>query len=117
MRRKQPGRKRRDFGRLDVLVNNAGNAILRRLRNKLEELDRVLISSRAPSSRAGSAEAHEERRPHHHDWLVLGEVYDAGCALLGHEGSSEDLPLGVVQGGGDPGHHGHNIQPGRSTRI
>ena len=61
------------FGRLDVLVNNAGTAIPKTFEETtLEEMDRVIdINVRGTLRRdAGSAEAHEERRPHHHDRLV-----------------------------------------------
>ena len=63
------------FGRLDVLVNNAGTAIPKTFEETtLEELDRVIdINVRGTLRRdAGGAEAHEERRPHHHDRLVRG---------------------------------------------
>jgi NAD(P)-dependent dehydrogenase (short-subunit alcohol dehydrogenase family) len=63
------------FGRLDVLVNNAGTAIPK----KFEE---TTLEERGPHDRhqhprrirrdAGSAKAHEARRPHHHDRLLPG---------------------------------------------
>ncbi len=54
------------FGRLDVLVNNAGTAIPKPFEEAtLEEMDRVLdINVRV--------EAHEERRSRHHDRFGRG---------------------------------------------
>ena len=65
------------FGRLDVLVNNAGTAIPKPFEETtLEEMDRVIdINIRGVLRRdAGGAEAHEGRRPHHHDRLVRGRA-------------------------------------------
>ena len=65
------------FGRLDVLVNNAGTAIPKTFEETtLEEMDRVLRHQRARRIRsdAGGAEAHEERRSHHFDRLVRGRA-------------------------------------------
>src|SRR3984893_7066026 len=69
------------FGRLDVLVNNAGTAVAKRFEETtLEELDRLIdVNVRGHLRRdAGGTEANEERRPHHHDrmppslalWLI-----------------------------------------------
>ncbi len=33
-------------------------------------------------------------------------------ALLGHQGSGEDVHSGVVKGGGEPGHHGQQCSTG-----
>jgi 3-oxoacyl-[acyl-carrier protein] reductase len=63
------------FGRLDVLVNNAGTAIPKTFaETTLEEMDRVLdINVRGVFvATQGSSEAHEERRTHHHDWFGRG---------------------------------------------
>jgi 3-oxoacyl-[acyl-carrier protein] reductase len=65
------------FGRLDVLVNNAGTVIPKRFEETtLEEMDRVIdINVRGTFVRhASGAEAHAERRPHHHDRLVRGRA-------------------------------------------
>ena len=63
------------FGRLDVLVNNAGTAIPKPFEETtLEELDRVIainIRGVFVATQAGT-EAHEQRRPHHHDRLGRG---------------------------------------------
>ena len=108
------------FGRLDVLVNNAGTAIPKRFEETtLEELDRADRHQRPRHLRrdAGGAEAHEERRPHHHDRLVRGRACHGARpgALLGHEGSGQDVHSGVVQRGGEPGHHGQQ-RPAGSDR-
>ena len=63
------------LGRLDVLVNNAGTAIPKKFEEAtLEELDRVIRHQHAWHARhnAGGAEAHERRRPHHHDRFLRG---------------------------------------------
>ncbi len=73
------------FGRLDVLVNNAGTAIPKKFEETtLEEMDRVI------------------------DINVRGRADDdaRSGALLGHEGSRQDVYSGVVQRSGEPGHHG-----------
>ena len=60
------------FGGLDVLVNNAGTAIPKPFaETTLEEMDRVIdINVRGVFVATQAAlEAHEERRPHHHDRL------------------------------------------------
>ena len=63
------------YGRLDVLVNNAGTAIPKPFEEAtLEEMNRVIdINIRGVyRSHAGGAEAHEERRSHHLDRLGRG---------------------------------------------
>src|SRR5207249_5170186 len=57
---------------------------------------------------AGSAQAHEARRSHHHDRLVRGRTCPRAWAgsLLGHEGRGEDVQSGVVQRSRHPGYHG-----------
>jgi len=63
------------FGRLDVLVNNAGTAIPKPFEETtLQEMDRVLdINVRGVFvATAGRAEAHEERRSRHHDRFGRG---------------------------------------------
>ena len=105
------------FGRLDVLVNNAGTAIPKRFEETtLEELDRLIsINVRgAFSCDAGGAEAHAKRRPHHHDRLGRGRARpDARPrALLGHKGSDQDVRSRVVQRGGKAGHHSQQYPAG-----
>src|SRR4030095_132604 len=102
------------FGRLDVLVNNAGTAIPKPFEETtLDEMDRVIdINVRAPlvatGRDAGSAQAHEAGRSHHHDRLVRGRTCPGARAgrLLGHEGRGEDVQSGVVQRSREPGDHG-----------
>src|SRR5260370_19257117 len=58
------------FGRLDVLVNNAGTAIPKTFEETtLEEMDRVInINVRGILATTQAAlKPHEERRSHHHD--------------------------------------------------
>ena len=64
------------FGRLDVLVNNAGTAIPKTFEETtLEEMDRSPAQHQRPCGvhrDAGSAKAHEARRSHHHDRFRRG---------------------------------------------
>ena len=94
-----------NFGRLDVLVNNAGTAIPKTFEETtLEEMDRVInINVRGIlSTTQGGAEAHEERRPHHLDRIGRRRARPGSGAgsLLGYEGSRKDLYSGVVQRAG-----------------
>ena len=87
------------FGRLDVLVNNAGTAIPKTFEETtLEEMDRVIdINIRGVLRRdAGGAEAHEGWWPHHHDRLVRGRACRCARAraLRGHKGSRQDVHSG-----------------------
>jgi NAD(P)-dependent dehydrogenase (short-subunit alcohol dehydrogenase family) len=68
----------------------------------------IAIQADAADADAGGAEAHEERRPHHHDRLGRrGACRGArACALRGHEGSRKDIYSGAIQRGREPGHHG-----------
>ena len=62
------------FGRLDVLVNNAGTAIPKNVRGDHAGRDGPHDRHQHPRRirrDAGGAEAHEGWRPHHHDRLVL----------------------------------------------
>ena len=105
------------FGRLDVLVNNAGTAIPKSFAEAtLEELDRVIdINVRGTFVATQAAtEAHEERRPHHHDRLLRGRANDDARpgALFGNEGRREDVHTGIVARGGEPRHHGQQYPAG-----
>ncbi len=62
------------FGRLDVLVNNAGTAIPKTFEEAtLEEMDRVLdVNVRGVHRDTGGAKAHEEWQSHHHDRFSRG---------------------------------------------
>ena len=98
------------FGRLDVLVNNAGTAIPKTFEEAtLEEMDRVIdINIRGVFCRdASGAETHGGRRSHHHDRLERGRacVGARACALLGHEGGREDIYSGAVPRGREPRHY------------
>src|SRR3989454_8815476 len=59
---------------------------------------------------AGSAQAHEAWRSHHHHRLVRGRTCPSAWArsLLGHEGRREDVQSGVGQRRGVPA---HKLQP------
>ena len=105
------------FGRLDVLVNNAGTAIPKPFEETtLEEMDRVIdINVRGVLATTQAALKHmKEGRPHHHDRLGRGRACRCAgaCALLGHEGRRQDVHPGVVQRGREPGHHGQQCAAG-----
>jgi 3-oxoacyl-[acyl-carrier protein] reductase len=79
------------FGRLDVLVNNAGTAIPKPFEETtLEEMDRVIdINIRGGACRGARA-----------------------CALRGHEGSRQDVHSGAGPRNWGPGHHGQQRAAG-----
>ena len=105
------------FGRLDVLVNNAGTAIPKTFEETtLEELDRVIdINVRGTFVATQAALKHLKSGGR---IIMIGSCRRRAChdarlgALLGHEGSRQDVHSGVVQGGGDPGHHGQQCPAG-----
>src|SRR5713101_4894846 len=108
------------FGRLDVLVNNAGTAISENVRDDHARgdgsRDRHQRARRAGRD-AGCAETHEERRSHHHDrvghWRACLDARAGG--LRGYEGSRENVCPGIVQGGRETGYHGQQ-RPAWSDR-
>jgi 3-oxoacyl-[acyl-carrier protein] reductase len=110
------------FGRLDVLVNNAGTAIPKAFEETaLEEVDRVLnINVRGVFAATQAALKHMNEGGR---IIMIGSAVGEPCrcararALRGHEGGRQDVHSGIIQRGRETGHHGHNIQPGRSTRI
>jgi len=83
------------FGRLDVLVNNAGTAIPKPFEEAtLEEMDRVLdINVRGV--------------------FVATQCRGArACPIRGHEGSRQDVHPGPGQRDRKPGHHGQQCAAG-----
>jgi 3-oxoacyl-[acyl-carrier protein] reductase len=104
------------FGRLDVLVNNAGTAIPKRFEETaLEELDRLIdVNVR------GTLVVTQAALKHMKDGgriIMIGSsvgerVLVPGLALLGHEGSRQDVFSGVGQRGREPGYHGQQRPAG-----
>ena len=105
------------FGRLDVLVNNAGTAIPKTFEETtLEEMDRVLdINVRGVFVATQAALKHMKSGGR---IIMIGSSVGervAGarpCALLGHEGSREDIYSGAGQRDREPGHHGQQRAAG-----
>ena len=108
------------FGRLDVLVNNAGTAIPKTFEETtLEEMDRVIdINVRGALVATQAALKHMKSGGR---IIMIGSsvgerVLVPGLgALLGHEGSRQDVYSGVVQRDREPGHHGQQ-RPAGSDR-
>src|ERR1700730_7063309 len=104
------------FGRLDVLVNNAGTAIPKPFEEAtLEELDRVInINIRGVRCDASSPEAHEERRSHHRNrFLRRRTQHDARPhAVFGDKRGRQDVHARLVPRGWCPGHHGQQCPAG-----
>ncbi len=105
------------FGRLDVLVNNAGTAIPKTFEETtLEEMDRVIdINVRGVfvTTQAALKHMNDGGRIIMIGSAVGERVHGArACALLGHEGSREDVHSGVVQRAREPGHHGQQRAAG-----
>jgi NAD(P)-dependent dehydrogenase (short-subunit alcohol dehydrogenase family) len=105
------------FGRLDVLVNNAGTAIPKTFEETtLEEMDRVIdINVRGVFLATQAALKHmKERRSHHHDWFVRGRACPCAraCGLLGHQGGCEDIYSGALQRAREPGYHSEQCAAG-----
>jgi len=95
------------FGRLDVLVNNAARPFQKRSRRR--RWKRWIGCSTSTSRRirrdAGGAEAHEERRSHHHDRSSVGERNNMpGLVPYSATKGRQDVHAGVVQRVG-AGHH------------
>ena len=105
------------FGRLDVLVNNAGTAIPKTFEETtLEEMDRVLdINVRGVFVATQAALKHMKSGGR---IIMIGSsvgervLVPGLVALLGHEGSREDIYSGAVQRGREPGHHGQQRAAG-----
>src|SRR2546421_3131960 len=105
------------FGRLDVLVNNAGTAIPKTFEETTLEENGLRDRHQPPRHAgrdAGGAEAHEERRTHHHD--RVGSRRTCGSAragaVRGHQGSREDVCPELVERAGEPGDHGQQRPAG-----
>jgi 3-oxoacyl-[acyl-carrier protein] reductase len=108
------------FGRLDVLVNNAGTAIPKPFEETtLEEMDRVIdINIRGVFATTQAALKHMNDGGR---IIMVGSavgeraVAPRACALRGHEGSRQDVHPGAVQRGREPGYHGQQ-RPAGSDR-
>ena len=105
------------FGRLDVLVNNAGTAIPKPFEETtLEEMDRVIdINVRGVFVATQAALKHMKSGGR---IIMIGSSVGervAGaraCALLGHEGSRQDVHSGAGPRDREPGHHGQQRAAG-----
>ena len=105
------------FGRLDVLVNNAGTAIPKKFEETtLEELDRVIdINIRGTFVATQAALKHMKSGGR---IIMIGSCVGERAddarpgLLLGHEGCRQDVHAGIVQRGGEPGHHGQQYPTG-----
>ena len=105
------------FGRLDVLVNNAGTAIPKPFEETtLEEMDRVLdINVRGVFATTQAALKHMKDGGR---IIMIGSCggrarcCTRACALRGHEGSRQDVYPGIVQRGREPGHYGQQRSAG-----
>ena len=109
------------FGRLDVVVNNAGTAIPKPFEETtLQEFDHVLnINVRGVfiTTQAALKHMNEGGRI-----IMIGSAVGErvqnprACALLGHEGSREDIYSGTGQRGRESGHHGQQCTTGPDRR-
>jgi 3-oxoacyl-[acyl-carrier protein] reductase len=104
------------FGRLDVLVNNAGTAIPKPFKETtLEEMDRVLdINIRGVFATTQAALKHMKDGGR---IIMIGSAVGErccarACALRGHEGSRQNVHSGAVERGREPWHHGQQRSAG-----
>ena len=105
------------FGRLDILVNNAGTAIPKTFEETtLEEMDRVLdINVRGVFIATQAALKHMKSGGR---IIMIGSsvgervLVPGLVALLGHEGSREDIYSGALREVGNRGITVNNVQPG-----
>jgi len=110
------------FGRLDVLVNNAGTAIPKPFEETtLEEMDRVIdINIRGVFVATQAALKHHARRwSHHFDRIGRRERVRGAraCALRGYEGSRQDVHSGPGPRNREPGTRSTTCSPAQSRRI
>jgi 3-oxoacyl-[acyl-carrier protein] reductase len=107
----------RHFGRLDVLVNNAGTAIPKPFEETtLEEMDRVIdINVRGVFVATQAALKHMKSGGR---IIMIGSCRGRACrgtrpgALRGHKGSREDVHAGIGPRNREPGHHGQQRAAG-----
>ncbi len=106
------------FGRLDVLVNNAGTAIPKTFEETtLEEMDRVIdINVRGVFVATQAALKHmNEWWPHHHDRLVRGRACPWRPGLVPYaatKGAVKIFSQGLSREVGGRGITVNNVQPG-----